>query len=291
METLTSVISVTYHTGPVLDKLIASVLASTVPVELVLVNNGNPPEIEAKLKALADSTPQMKFITGHGNVGFAKGCNLGAKAAKGNFLLFLNPDSMLPPDGVEKLYAEEAKLKPPFMLGARLLDGNGKDQRGCRRALLTPKTAFIEALHLYKFFPKIRLNLHEEPLPETTVPMPAISGAFMFLSTKSFWNINGFNEKHFLHVEDLDFCYRFRQSGGEIYFVPSLVVTHIGGTSSTTNEFLEKQKARGFIRYFHENFNHEYPQPILWALDLAILARMCVKIGIPKLMKKLGFAK
>ena len=70
----------------------------------------------------------------------------------GDYLLFLNPDSLLPPDSLQKLQLHTAGLKRPFMLGARLLDEDGSDQRGCRRALLTPATAFIEALHLGAFF-------------------------------------------------------------------------------------------------------------------------------------------
>jgi len=273
---LTSVIMVSYHTGPVLDRAIAAVLAQSAPVELVLVNNGNPPDVEDQLKAKADAGPGIRFLTGQGNVGFAKGCNLGARNAQGDCLLFLNPDSLLPPDAVERLHGHAAKLKRPCMLGARLLDEKGKDQRGCRRALLTPKTAFVEALHLQKYFPEHRLNYHEAPVPADVTPMPAISGAFMFLHKDDFWRIKGFDEDYFLHVEDMDFCLRFRRAEGEIYFVPDIAVTHIGATSKVTSLFLEKNKARGFIRYFHENFGHAYPQFVLWALDAAIMARLGV---------------
>ncbi len=279
---LTSVVMITYHTGPVLDQSISAVLAQTAPVELILVNNGNPPQIEEKLVALAKNEPRVRFVTGQGNVGFSTGCNLGAKNAQGDYILFLNPDSILPPQAVARAHEYGVKLARPYMLGARLLDGEGKDQRGCRRALLTPMTALIEAFHLYRFFPKQRLNLHEEPLPKTIVPVEAISGAFMFLPVADLWEINGFDEGYFLHVEDLDLCLRFSRAGGTIYFVPDIVVTHIGGTSKTTSEFLERHKAAGFRRYFHENFNHDYPQPVLWLLDAAIMMRLWVKLRLVK---------
>jgi hypothetical protein len=104
----------------------------------------------------------------------------------------------------------------------------------------------------------------------------------MFLLAADFWFVKGFDEGYFLHVEDLDFCLRFRRAKGEIYFVPDVVVTHIGGTSETTSKFLEEQKAKGFMRYFHENFGHSYPQPVLWALDAAILTRLALKLLIPR---------
>lgn len=280
-----SVVMVTYHTGAVLKQAIDSVLALP-HVELVLVNNGNPPGIEKKLAAWAASEPRLKLITGQGNVGFSKACNAGAREASGDFFLFLNPDSVVPPDLLAKLQHYAATLKRPFLLGARLLDAKGQDQRGARRALLEPKTAFIEALGLHAFFPKERLNFHKEPLPTKVAPIPAISGAFMFLAAEDFWHIDGFDEGYFLHVEDLDFCLRFTRAEGTIYFAPDIVVKHQGGTSDTTTEFLEKQKARGFMRYFHENYGDAYPQFILWLLDAAILARLGVKLGVLRLAGK-----
>jgi N-acetylglucosaminyl-diphospho-decaprenol L-rhamnosyltransferase len=279
---LTSIIIVTYHTGPVLFDSIASVLAQNRPVELCLVDNGNPPAVLLRLRGMADHDPRIRLFTGHGNVGFARGCNIGARDARGEYILFLNPDSKLPSDAVEKLHAYAGYLKRPCMIGARMLDEHGKDQRGCRRALLTPMTAFVESLHLQFLFPNARLNFNAEAVPSTITPMPAISGAFMFLALKDFWNIGGFDEQYFLHVEDLDLCLRFRRAGGEIYFAPDIVVTHIGGTSDVTTAFIEKNKARGFIRYFHKNFSGEYPLPFLWLLDAAIWVRVWVKIGLAR---------
>ena len=282
ISALTTIVMVSYHTGPVLFDSIASVLAQTEPVQLCLVDNGNPPETLAQLQEMAKTEPRLKLITGQGNVGFGTACNLGAEAGQGAFLLFLNPDSKLLPDAVARLQAHAVTLKRPFMVGARLLDEDGTDQRGCRRALLTPKAALIEALHLHALFPRERLNFHNEPLPQAIAPMPAISGAFMFLPIEDFRRIGGFDEGFFLHVEDLDICLRFRRAGGEIYFAPDIVVTHIGGTSKVTKAFLEKHKARGFVRYFHENFRGEYSAPLLWLLDIAIWARCWLKIALAK---------
>lgn len=278
-KSLTSVVTITYHTGPVLVEAIASVLAQTAPVELILVDNGNPPEVVAQLQEQARVEPRLRFITGHGNIGFSRGCNLGASAAQGDYLLFLNPDSKLPFDAIEKMKAHGAGLRRPYMLGARLLGSDGRDQRGCRRALLTPASAFVEALGLGKFFPRLRLNFNAENVPQTITPMPAISGAFMFLLREDFWNIRGFDEGYFLHVEDMDLCLRFRRAGGEIYFVPDVVVTHIGATSRATKVFIERHKARGFVRYFHKNFGDQYSLPFLWLLDGAIWTRMALKLA------------
>jgi len=282
-SSLTSIVMVSYHTGEVLSQAMASVLAQTENIELCLIDNGNPQAVMARIRDMTNADPRIHFVTGHGNVGFSRGCNIGARMTKGEHILFLNPDSILPPDAIAKLKYHGAGLRRPWMLGARLLDEHGQDQRGCRRALLTPKTAFIEALHLGTLFPKVRLNFNKEPIPERITPMPAISGAFMFLPRTDFWAINGFDEDYFLHVEDMDLCLRFRRAGGEIYFAPDIAVKHIGGTSKVTKVFIEKHKTNGFIRYFHKNFGNQYPAPLLWLLDAAIYMRMWVKLGMAAL--------
>jgi len=283
---MTSVVMVSYHTGPVLDQAIESVLSQDADVELVLVNNGNPPEVEADLIARFKDEPLVRVMTGHGNIGFGRACNLGARVAQGDSLLFLNPDGVLPPGAITHLHKLAMVLKHPYMVGARLLDGDGKDQSGSRRALLTPTTALIEALHLQRFFPKLRFKYHEEPVPKALTPMPAISGAFMFIPMVDFSLLRGFDENFFLHVEDLDLCWRFRQAGGEIYFDPALIVRHMGGTSNVTSLFIEKNKARGFVQYFEKNFGPTTPGFIMLALKAAIWLRYGLKVLVKPLRRK-----
>ena len=79
---------------------------------------------------------------------------------------------------------------------------------------------------------------------------------------------------------------RFREAGGEIYFAPDIRVTHIGGTSQAPSVFIERHKARGFVRYFHKNFKDRYPLPFLWLLDLAIWTRFGIGPA-PKIAKAL----
>lgn len=273
---LTSIVLVSFHTGPDLDNALATALAQTAPVEVVVVNNGNPDSVVEALRAKAASEPRFKLVDGQGNVGFGTGNNFGVKASSGAFVLILNPDCKLRPDTVEKLLAHAASLKSPLMIGARILNENGTDQRGCRRELLTPLTAFVEAFHLHPFFPRLRLNQHEHPLPDKIAPVPAISGAFMFMPRKDFDLIDGFDESFFLHVEDLDMCWRFRKAGGEIYFAPDVPVTHVGGTSDVPSDVVERHKTRSFVRYFHNNFKRPLVQPLIWALDICIWTRYYV---------------
>ena len=274
---LTSVVVVSYHTGPSLQEAIVSVLAQDRPVELLLVDNGNPPETLAMLAAWAGREPRLRLLTGHGNVGFGTACNLGAQAARGDYLLLLNPDGELPPDALSVLQRHAEGLSRRWMIGPRILDGAGQDQAGSRRELLTPASAAVEALRLHRLFPRLRLNLHRTPLPRRITPVPAISGACMFVRREEYWRIGGFDEGYFLHVEDLDLCLRFRRGGGEILFAPDVVVRHLGGTSGSPKAVVERHKARSFRRYFRQHFPG-LPRPVHWLLDLAIAAQLGLRM-------------
>ncbi|MFC7473449.1 glycosyltransferase family 2 protein [Dankookia sp. GCM10030260] len=274
---LTSVVIVSYQTGPALQRAVASALAQDRPVEVLLVDNGNPPETAAMLAAWAAREPRLRLLTGQGNIGFGAACNLGARAARGDALLLLNPDGELAPDALARLRRHAATLPSPWMIGPRILDGAGQDQAGSRRRLLTPVSALVEALRLHRLCPGLRLNLHRTPLPARITPVPAISGACMFLRREAYWRIGGFDEGYFLHVEDLDLCLRFRRGGGEILFAPDVVVRHLGGTSEAPKAVVERHKARSFRRYFRQNFPG-MPKLVRLALDGAIAAQLGLRM-------------
>ncbi len=276
-----SVVMVIYHTGPVLFEAIDSVLSQDDLCDLVLVDNGSSPVVLAELKGRADEDGRLIVLTGHGNVGFAAGCNLGARQARGAYLLFLNPDCLMPPGGLRRLLAEGESWPRPWMLGCRLVGADGNEQRGARRDVLTPWTALVEVLRLDRLAPDHpyfrRFNRHALPAPKETSTVPVTSGACMMLPAEDYWALDGMDEGYFVHVEDIDFCHRFRAAGGEIYFVPHVAVTHILSTSETSPLFIEWHKTRGFIRYFRKNFAGVYPPMFLPLVNAGILARFALK--------------
>src|SRR5690606_19327994 len=127
-----------YHTGPALWLAIHSALKQAALKELILVDNGNPPQVVEKIHALEDK--RLVLLTGHGNVGFAKGCNLGAAAATGDYLLFLNPDCLLPDNALQELSAAYEQAGA-MLAGCLLKNPDGSEQRGGRREIITPLNA------------------------------------------------------------------------------------------------------------------------------------------------------
>ncbi len=246
-----SIIIVTYFTGPSLWKCLNSCPSDH---EIIIVNNGNPPQVTRGLKSYSDKHTNVQLIDGNGNIGFAKACNLGAKQAQREVLMFLNPDAVLHPNALGKMLDSLKKLPKLSVVGGRLLNSNGKEQRGARRGKLTPWSALVSMTGLSRLqhISSIFADLHWEthPLPDQPVKVPAVSGACMMFNRKGFKALGGFDDKYFLHVEDLDICRAVHRAGAEVVFVPDAKITHYGSTSQASLLRINWYKTKGLIRYF-----------------------------------------
>lgn len=279
-----SVVMVSYRTGPVLIDSLRAALDQEAVDAVVLVDNGNSAETRRAVDALAGTDERLRIIRGHGNVGFARGCNLGAKAATGTHLLLLNPDCLLRPGVVARGLQVLADDPNAAALTVRIENTDGSEQRGGRRNLMTPWTCLVEQFRLDRLMPNHphfqRLNLNEAgPLTEVT-PVQCISGAFMLMPRAIYDRIGGMDEDYFLHVEDVDLCLRIHKSGGEILYVPDAAVTHVQGTSRVFPLVVEWHKSVSVARYFNKHFRPQYPDLALRLISLAVFMRLVVR-GVP----------
>jgi hypothetical protein len=279
-----SAVIVTYFTGPLLARSIASLKASPEIREIILVDNGNwDGAVEAAAAATEGGAPVV-ILSGHGNVGFATACNLGAAKATGDYLLFFNPDAVMPRGGVARLIEDGKRLARPWLIGPMIANPDGTEQQGSRRRALTPWTAFVEAAKLYRLAPRHpyfrRFNIHNDPRPEHVTPVPTISGACFFLPREDYYEIGGMDERYFLHVEDVDFCLRFAKAGGGVYFDPNISVVHHKSSSRADAIRIERRKTASVIRYFHTHFRDPYPLPFLYLVDAVLWVMFGVKLVV-----------
>lgn len=276
----TSVIIVSFQTGPALWVCLYRILQMKGLHEVIVVNNGNEIDVELHLKKLEQKHAPLKLLTGHGNVGFATGCNLGVQQATGDYVLLLNPDTVpLEKDAFQRLITvlENPEAQPPVgMAGAVLRNEDGSEQRATRRNLMTPQNALLEGLGLSRFkLPVVSvapLNIEGEPLPSEPFPIPAISGACMMMQRERYVQMRGLDENYFLHVEDLDLCRRVYMAGGAIWLQPQVNILHYRSTSKVSNLFVERMKAKGFYRYFRIHYYRNYFWRYL--MNAAVTARL-----------------
>lgn len=269
-----SVIMVVYMTGEALTQSLACVLADPLVDELVVVDNGSTPVEAARLRELAARDDRVTLLQGQGNVGFARGANLGARTARGDLLVFLNPDAFLQPGCVAAL-AREIEGRPiPTLVGGRVLNADRSEQRGARRGDITPISALLSMSGLARSATLGRYEVHweGEALPDTAQAVPTISGACFCMRREDFDRVQGFDEGYFLHVEDVDLCWRVRRAGGQVLFHPKAEVIHIGGTSQTSPLKVEFHKGVGLARYFRKRAANGRHRLAAWALSPLVIA-------------------
>jgi GT2 family glycosyltransferase len=288
-----STIIVNYNAGPLLRKCVDSLLACPLDIEIIVVDNASS---DASLDGLQDLS-QVCVIRNPANVGFAAACNIGVQASSAPFLLFLNPDCFFQPDAIAPLLAGLQSGDRVGMVGGLLVNEDGTEQGGGRRAVPTPWRSFVRAFGLQRFanrWPKLfyDFHLHKQPLPDSPIEVEAISGACMLVKRDVMEDVGLWDEGYFLHCEDLDWCMRFRQKGWKILFVPDARISHaLGACSQSRRVFVEWHKHKGMLRFYRKFFRHQYPGVLMglvvagvWLrFGLAVVyltaRRVCAKSG------------
>lgn len=283
-----SVVMVVYMTGQALEQSLACALGDPLVDELVVVDNGSSPPEAARLAELARRERRVVLISGHGNIGFARGANLGARRAKGDTLVFLNPDAFLQPGCVRELAREIANRPVPSIVGGRVLNADRTEQRGARRGEITLVSALMSLSRLARLPGWSRYEVHweGEASPDQAIQVPTISGACFCMRRDDFEAVGGFDEKYFLHVEDVDLCWRVRRQGGQVLFHPKAEVVHLGHTSQTSPLKVEFHKGVGLARYFRKRAESVSQRLLAWTLSPLIVCTAVVRPVVWRLMSK-----
>jgi len=277
-----SVIIVNFNAGHFLSDCVRSVLASTVPVEAIVVDNRSTDNSMDILRRDFPAEDRLKIIENQENLGFAKANNIALPVAQGDYLLFLNPDCLIRPDTLSRMLTVMEQHPQTGMAGCLILNPDGSEQAGCRRAVPTPWRTFVRLTRLYKFskyHPKLNSFIQTDtPLPAEPVQIEAISGAFMLVRRTVLETVGPLDEGYFMHCEDLDWCMRFRQAGFQILFVPDVEILHVGGICSASRPALvEYYKHKGMVRFYRKFFRHQYPAFLMWLVMAGIVIRYFTK--------------
>jgi GT2 family glycosyltransferase len=285
-----SVIMVVYMTGEALSESVQCVLRDPLVDELVIVDNGSTQCESDGLRRLAERDARVRLVAGHGNIGFARGANLGAANAVGDVLVFLNPDAFLQAGCVAELVREIEGKAVPCVVGGRVLNADRTEQRGARRGEITPLNALMSLTGLARMvrsWRRFEVHWEDEALPEEASPAPTISGACFCMRREDFNAVCGFDEGYFLHVEDVDLCWRVRRQGGSVLFHPKAEVIHLGHTSQTSPLRVELYKGLGLARYFRKRANGVGASTLAWLLSPVIV---CTALARPVLWRLTGRA-
>ena len=242
-----SVIVVCADSGRSLRDCVRRVLESTVPLELILIDNGSSDGVPQSIERDHAGEPRLKAIHNGANLGFGPAVNRAAAAARGEHLLVLNPDCLLEPHTLARMLDVLDAHPRAGIVGAVVCAADGTpDPASFRRdPLLRQALATL-------FGARGGMNV-DGAIPPRVVEAEAVSGALMLLPRRVFEQLGGFDEAYFLHCEDLDLCRRARDAGFAVLLAGDVRVLHgKGGSSRHRPVFVSRHKHRGMWRWFRK---------------------------------------
>lgn len=249
-----SVIIVNYNVKHFLEQCLYSVLKSSASINagIVVIDNYST---DGSVSYLGSKFPQVKFISNESNLGFAKACNEGLRLTGGEFVLFLNPDTIVPEDCFEKCISFFETHPGCGALGVKMIDGSGKFLKESKRSFPSPITSVYKLFGLSLLFPKSKIFAryhlgHLDWNKEHEVDV--LAGAFMMVRRKVLEETGGFDERFFMYGEDVDLSYRIQKAacaatGGRYknYYFPGTTIIHFKGEST-------KKGGLNYVRMFYK---------------------------------------
>lgn len=250
--------------------------------EILVADNGSN---DGTVTMLQDEYPAVKIILNKENLGFTKPNNQMLRQAKGNFLLLLNPDTLLTEDCFNP-QLDFLKANPDVGISIpKVLNADGSFQKQSRRGEATPIEVIGYFFRLGKLFPKSKpLNGYLVSwLPEDEVAeVKAVSGSCMFIRRETWEQVGDFDERFFAYQEDSDYCRRARQKGWKIMYVPISHIIHYGGEGGSKAQPIKSiyQWHRSYFLYYRKHFAEGHFFLFNWFYYLLMAAKLALALLI-----------
>ena len=226
-----SIIIVSYRCWDRLDACLKSIAAQTMDdIEVIVVDNHSN---DGRVQQFMSMHRQVRFILQDSNLGFAQACNKGASVATNQWLLFLNPDTILPPDTLKLLLAKVNDQPSWKLIGIRQFNDHGKDTHPHGLFLkwwnIWPPMRSLERLIKGREFSKYYLSSAPVSYPDW------ISGSFVLMRQQDFKELGGWDERFWMYCEDMDLSKRAAMKGWSRVMYNEISCIHSHGGSSRIN--------------------------------------------------------
>jgi len=276
-----SVVIVNYNVEHFLEQCLYSVRRAMKGVEgeVYVVDNNS---VDGSLKMLSEKFPEVKVIANKVNVGFAKANNQAIRISSGEYVLLLNPDTVVEDDTFTKTINFMDSHPDAGGLGVKMVDGKGQFLPESKRGLPTPMTAFYKIFGLSKLFPHSRRfsQYHLGYLDNDEInSVDILAGAFMLMRRATLDKCGLLDETFFMYGEDIDLSYRITLAGYKNYYFPETRIIHYKGESTkktTVNYVLVFYKAMEIFAKKH--FAKKRAHLFSFIINLAIYFRACLAL-------------
>lgn len=242
-----SVVIVNYNVRYFLEQALGSVRRAMEGIdgEVWVVDNHSADD---SVRMVRERFPEVKLIANTDNPGFAVANNQAIRQSAGEYVLMLNPDTLVEEDTFRKCLDFMDAHPDAGALGCKLIDGSGKFLPESKRGFPTPWVAFCKTFGLSTLFPKSKLfnRYHLGYLPEDqTAEVDVLAGCFMFMRKTALERSGLLDEAFFMYGEDIDLSYRIQQAGFKNYYFPETRIIHYKGEST-------KKGSLNYVRTFYQ---------------------------------------
>lgn len=252
-----------------------------IDAEIFVVDNNS---VDGSNEMVIDLFPEVRLIANSKNVGFSTANNQAIKKSSGEYVLLLNPDTIVPENCFTKLLAF-ADSKPDLGgCGVHMVDGQGNFLPESKRGLPTPEVALYKIIGLNKIFPKSKKfgKYHLGYLAEDqTSEIDVLSGAFMLMRKEALNQVGLLDETFFMYGEDIDLSYRITQGGWKNYYFADTSIIHYKGEST-------KKQSTNYVRVFYKamiifaekHYSGNNKKLFKFFINMAIYARAGIALGL-----------
>ncbi|MFN0177107.1 MAG: glycosyltransferase family 2 protein [Saprospiraceae bacterium] len=242
-----SVVIVNYNVRHFLEQALGSVRRALQGIdgEVWVVDNNSADD---SVRMVRKRFPEVKLIVNTSNPGFAVANNQAIRQSTGEYVLLLNPDTLVEEDTFRKCLTFMDAHPEAGALGCKLLDGSGKFLPESKRGFPSPWVAFCKTFGLSSLFPRSSIfnRYHLGHLPENEInEVDVLAGCFMFLRKTALDKCGLLDEAFFMYGEDIDLSYRIQQAGFKNYYFPETKIIHYKGEST-------KKGTLNYVRTFYQ---------------------------------------
>jgi GT2 family glycosyltransferase len=229
-------------------------------IELIIVDNGSSDDT---ITMLNREFPAAHLIQNDKNEGFAHPINQALHASQGQYMLLLNPDTIVLPGAINELVHYQESHPEIGICGPKVLNRDGTLQKACRRGVSRPWAAFSYFSGLSSLFPHSKffggylLNyLDENEVNE----VDGISGSCMLIRRQLLQQIGYLDERFFAYQEDADYCFQAKKAGWKIVYLPTAQIIHFGGQGGSRVQPYRSifEWHRSYYLYYRKNLSRDY---------------------------------
>ncbi len=282
-----AIVIVNYNTTDLLLDCLRSIYSTIPPalvLEAVVVDNSS---FVDDLDRIVERFPDVRILRTPRNLGFSQANNLGVRETTAPLVLFLNPDTVMHPGTLETMIGFMADCPDAGAASCYVALAGGELDDASHRGFPTPWNSFTFFSGLARLAPRSRIFAgywQGWAIGPDTHQVDAVAGAFMLVRRSAGEQLRWWDEDFFFYGEDLDFCFRLKQSGWAVYFVPEVRITHLKGMSSgiksqtrdlsgaslDTRRTATRARFEAMRIFYRKHYAGVYPRPVGWAVFFAI---------------------